>query len=89
MSRLLISNPTKGVQARLVSLTSLSHSFSFVLYQRAILHKTQQELGMWIGSSVIHLGDTNVPNAVVFIGASVVQGGGLLLQIGDSVLSPA
>lgn len=32
-----------------------------------ILHKTQQRLGSWVGSSVIHLGDHNVPNALMFI----------------------
>jgi hypothetical protein len=32
-----------------------------------ILYKTQRRVGNWIGSSVIHLGDHNVPNALVFI----------------------
>lgn len=32
-----------------------------------ILVTTQTKLGNWIGSSVIHLGDHNVPNALVFI----------------------
>jgi hypothetical protein len=34
---------------------------------RAILHKAQQSVGTWVGSSVIHMGDHNVPNALMFI----------------------
>ncbi|KAI8840915.1 hypothetical protein BC829DRAFT_446831 [Chytridium lagenaria] len=32
-----------------------------------ILHRAQQRMGYWIGSSVIHMGDHNVPNAFMFI----------------------
>jgi len=32
-----------------------------------VLHKCQGKLGHWVGSSVIHLGDHNVPNALMFI----------------------
>jgi hypothetical protein len=32
-----------------------------------ILHKAQTSVGTWIGSSVIHMGDHNVPNALMFI----------------------
>jgi hypothetical protein len=35
----------------------------------SILHKAQKSVGTWIGSSVIHMGDHNVPNALMFIGA--------------------
>ncbi|KAF9006664.1 hypothetical protein BDQ17DRAFT_1352168 [Cyathus striatus] len=33
----------------------------------SILHKAQRSVGTWIGSSVIHMGDHNVPNALLFI----------------------
>ncbi|RHY38081.1 hypothetical protein DYB25_008160 [Aphanomyces astaci] len=32
-----------------------------------LLHSTQAKLDHWVGSSVIHLGDKNVPNALMFI----------------------
>ncbi|KAG0236150.1 hypothetical protein BGW42_004034 [Actinomortierella wolfii] len=32
-----------------------------------ILHNAQQRAKVWVGSSVIHLGDANVPNAFMFI----------------------
>ncbi|KAH8118638.1 hypothetical protein DFH11DRAFT_690550 [Phellopilus nigrolimitatus] len=33
----------------------------------AILHRAQTNIGSWVGSSVIHMGDHNVPNALMFI----------------------
>lgn len=32
-----------------------------------ILHRAQNKCGSWVGSSVIHLGDRDVPNAFMFI----------------------
>jgi hypothetical protein len=32
-----------------------------------ILYRAQKKVGSWVGSSVIHLGDHNVPNALIFI----------------------
>lgn len=34
---------------------------------RDLLFRTQSQLGSWVGSSVVHLGDKNVPNALQFL----------------------
>eukprot|EP00736_Rhodelphis_marinus_P004361 Rmarinus@m.581 len=34
---------------------------------RELLHNAQRRVGHWVGSSVIHLGDHNVPNSLMFI----------------------
>ena len=34
---------------------------------RDLLFRTQSKLGSWVGSSVVHLGDKNVPNALQFL----------------------
>lgn len=34
---------------------------------REIVHNVQLQSGGWVGSSVVHLGDNNVPNSLVFI----------------------
>ena len=49
---------------------------------RALLAAVQARLGSWVGSSVVHLGDHNVPNALFFlikynaVPAILVRGGG-------------
>mmetsp|Transcript_37804 Transcript_37804/g.66623 ORF Transcript_37804/g.66623 Transcript_37804/m.66623 type:complete len:589 (+) Transcript_37804:26-1792(+) len=38
-----------------------------VVAMQKILNKVQRKVGGWIGSSTVHLGDHNVPNALMFI----------------------
>ena len=48
-------------------LNRVQHSPQTLKCMHEILHRCQSKLGHWVGSSVIHLGDHNVPNALMFI----------------------
>lgn len=39
----------------------------FTTFLQEILYHAQRGVKSWVGSSVIHLGDHNVPNALMFI----------------------
>ncbi|KAI9302274.1 hypothetical protein BJ944DRAFT_167583 [Cunninghamella echinulata] len=55
-----LTNTGQGLQ-RIQSCSQVSRAM------HKILHHTQKKCGSWVGSSVIHLGDRNVPNAFMFI----------------------
>ncbi|KAG8468358.1 hypothetical protein KFE25_013441 [Diacronema lutheri] len=57
---------------------------------RELLHHTQRKLGTWVGSAVIHMGDTNVPNALTFIDkyAAIERILNPLLLVLDAIASP-
>ena len=55
-----LSNTGQGLQ-RVQSAPSVAKAM------HGILARCQQRLGGWVGSSVVHLGDHNVPNALMFI----------------------
>ncbi|KAI8366736.1 uncharacterized protein BYT42DRAFT_587716 [Radiomyces spectabilis] len=55
-----LTNTGQGLQ-RIQHCSNISRSM------HKILNRTQKKCGSWVGSSVIHLGDKNVPNAFMFI----------------------
>ncbi|VWU50333.1 conserved protein, unknown function [Hepatocystis sp. ex Piliocolobus tephrosceles] len=48
-------------------LNRIQNGYKVLSVMRKILHTVQKKLGGWVGSSMIHMGDTNIPNTFMFI----------------------
>ncbi|CRH02531.1 conserved protein, unknown function [Plasmodium relictum] len=48
-------------------LNRLQSGHKVLSVMKKILHNVQKKLGGWIGSSMIHMGDSNIPNTFMFI----------------------
>jgi len=63
----LHSSPPQVYALAVQGLNRVQQAPSVSKAMHSILWRCQQRLGQWVGSSVIHLGDHNVPNALMFI----------------------
>ncbi|CAG8460466.1 1245_t:CDS:10 [Paraglomus occultum] len=64
---MLSENNTYRLRDTGQGLNRVQSCFTVSRVMHSILHRAQQKARHWVGSSVIHLGDKNVPNALVFI----------------------
>lgn len=62
-------NPNNGYRLRNTGqgLNRIQSSPNIAREMSRIIHTARTKVGYWIGSSVVHLGDHNVPNAFMFI----------------------
>jgi len=62
-------NPLNGYRLRDTGqgLNRMQHAPKTARMMQLILQRAQKSIGFWVGSSVIHMGDHNVPNALMFI----------------------
>ncbi|KAF8331275.1 uncharacterized protein EI90DRAFT_3145579 [Cantharellus anzutake] len=62
-------SPSNGYRLRDTGqgLNRMQHAPKTARMMQLVLQRAQKSIGFWVGSSVIHMGDHNVPNALMFI----------------------